>query len=67
MAINTGKVADAIEIKVLVQFTQKDGAVYQGDFMGEFKRLAQDRIDVLLDEDEKYKNSEVLEEILQGV
>lgn len=56
-----------VELKVMVQFAKKGGGLYQGDFLGEFRRLPQDRVDVLCDEDESYRNSEVLDEILVGV
>lgn len=56
-----------IGITVLVQFQMGDGSVKQGDFLGEFKRLEQKRVDELLDPDAAYGNSEVLDEILVGV
>lgn len=56
-----------MQIKVLVQFQKSGGSVYQGDFMGEFKRVNQERIDEFLDEEQGWRNSEVLDEILVGV
>lgn len=66
MAVDTGIIPNLIPIKVLVQF-QRDGVPYQGDFMGQFRRLAQSRIDQLLDEDEGFRNSDVLDEVLSSV
>ena len=59
--------SDTFDVKVLVQFNQKNGAVKQGDFMATFKRLPQDRIDELLDEDAGYTRREVLDEALVSV
>lgn len=59
--------APTVDIKVMVQFKGKGTAVTQGDFMGTFNRLPQERIDELMDADEGYRNSEVLDEILIGV
>jgi hypothetical protein len=56
-----------VGIKVLVQFQQSGGTVYQGDFVGEFKRVDQARIDDFLDEEQGWRNSDVLDEILVGV
>lgn len=62
----TSKISDTVDIKVLVQFAQKGGTVLQGDFMGEFKRVPQERIDALMDEEAGYTVSEVVDEILLG-
>lgn len=63
--LNIEKATETVDIKVLVQFVQKGGSVYQGDFMGEFRRLPQERIDDLLDNETP--NSEIVDEILVGV
>lgn len=69
MSIQIEKItaAPTVEIKVLVQFQGAGGAVTQGDFMGTFKRLPQSRLDELMDPDENFRNSEVLDEVLVGV
>lgn len=60
--------ADAtVDIKVLVQFQKSGGSVYQGDFVGQFKRVTQDRVDDFLDDEQGWRNSDVLDEILVGV
>lgn len=56
-----------VDIKVLVQFKGKGNSSYQGDFLGTFARLPQSRIDELMDPDENYRNSEVLDEVLLSV
>jgi hypothetical protein len=56
-----------VGIKVLVQFQKSGGAVYQGDFVGQFRRVTQERTDDFLDEEQGWRNSDVLEEILVGV
>jgi hypothetical protein len=60
------KAAEAVDIKVLVQFAQKGGTVYQGEFTGEFRRITQERIDELLDPDGDYTVSDVVDEVLVG-
>lgn len=52
-----------VEITVMVQFM--DGTL--GDFKGTFQRLDQDRIDELLDPEENFSNSEIVDEVLVGV
>jgi hypothetical protein len=59
--------APTVDIKVLVQFQGEAGTVVQGDFMGKFRRLPQARIDELMDPDENFRNSEVLDEVLVSV
>lgn len=63
------KVTDqpTVGIKVLVQFKGAGNTVTQGEFMGTFKRVDQDRIDEMLDPEANYKNSEIVEEVLVGV
>lgn len=56
-----------MSLPVLVQFTNGDGSVVQGDFLGKFKRVSQDRIDEMLDPDAAITNSELVEEVLVGV
>lgn len=64
---DVNKVQPTLLIPVLVQFATATGAVVQGEFKAEFKRLTQERINVLADKDEDYLLSEVVDEILQGV
>lgn len=64
---DTEKVKDRLVIAVLVQFATDTAAIVQGEFKGEFKRLPQERIDHLLDSEENYRVSEVIDEILVGV
>jgi hypothetical protein len=67
LIIETAEEGGTVDIKVLVQFKGKGNSVYQGDFMGTFKRLPQERLDELMDPDENYRNSEVLDEVLVSV
>lgn len=65
MGINREKQGSAptVEITVLVEFM--DGQ--QGDFKGTFKRVDQTRLTELLNPEENFQNSEIVDEILLGV
>lgn len=67
LIIEKAEEGGTVDIKVLVQFKGKGASVYQGDFLGTFKRLPQDRLDTLMDPDENFRNSEVLDEVLVSV
>src|SRR5688500_8600029 len=65
MRIDIEKVASqpTVKIPVLVEFM--DGT--QGEFQGTYKRIDQEQVDKLLDPDEGFSNSAVLDEVLVGV
>lgn len=65
MRIDIDKVASqpTVKIPVLVEFM--DGT--QGEFQGTFKRIDQEHVDKLLDPEEQFGNSAVLDEVLIGV
>lgn len=60
------KASATVDIKVLVQFAQPGGAVYQGEFDGEFKRVSQEQIDEYMDSEAAWAVSEVVRELLVG-
>lgn len=69
MGLLIEKITDTptVDITVLVQFQGANGTTTQGDFVGTFKRLSQERIDEMLDPEENYRNSEIVEEVLLAV
>jgi hypothetical protein len=56
--------SETFEQEVLVQFAQMGGTIKQGSFTAEFKRLSQDELD---DMPEDERNSDLLRRVLKGV
>lgn len=63
---NAKRVSNLIQATVPVEFTLDDGAVMRGDFKANFKRLSQERLDELL-EDDVTPNSVVFDEVVDSV
>ncbi|HYC65706.1 MAG TPA: hypothetical protein VEC14_13315 [Reyranellaceae bacterium] len=63
--LNPNKVSNTVELKVLVRFIQADGSAYDGDFVGVFKRPAdQEEVERVINEG--WTNKDVVDEYLIG-
>lgn len=69
MGLNLEKIETnpTVQIKVLVRFKGQGNSYTEGDFLGTFKRIDQERIEELMDPEEGYSNSDLLDEVLVSV